>query len=119
MKKIFISTVCLLMAIVSNSQTNPELKALISQSFTYFPRIQELQKSAEASDMRVDLARSNYYPVINGTGSYSYVNPISQKDFGTGVLQFQPYNNYNFNVSITQPIWDFGKTNAQIAKAKT
>ncbi len=119
MKKIFISTVCLLMAVVANAQTNPELKALISQSFNYFPQLEELKKNSEATEMRVELARSNYYPVISGVASYSYLTPVNQANFGGTDLRFQPNNNYNFNISVTQPIWDFGKTNAQIAKAKT
>lgn len=119
MKKIVIATAFLFAFAFANAQTNAELKALIKQSFTYFPKIQELQKASEASDLRVGLARSNYYPVISGLGSYNYLTPISHKDFGQGDFKFQPYNNYNLNVSVTQPIWDFGRTNAQIAKAKT
>lgn len=119
MKKIYLPFVFLLATGFAQAQTNQQLKSLITQSFGYFPRIQELQKNAEAANLRVDLARSNYYPVISGVASYNYVTPVSQVNFGAGELKFQPNNNYNFNLSITQPIWDFGKTNAQIAKAKT
>lgn len=119
MKKRYLPFVFVLATGLAYAQPHPQLKTLITQSFGYFPRIQELQKNAEVAGMRVELARSNYYPVIAGVGSYSYVTPVSQVNFGAGELKFQPNNNYNFNVSITQPIWDFGKTNAQIAKAKT
>ena len=119
MKKIFIATAFLFAFAFANAQTNAELKTLIKQSFNYFPRIQELQKASEVSDLRVGLARSNYYPVISGNGSYTYVTPLSKINLNGGEFFFQPNNNYDFNVSLTQPIWDFGKTNAQIAKAKT
>src|SRR5438132_9943991 len=119
MKKIFLSITCLMLITFVNAQTNQELKSLVQQSFTYFPRIQELQKASETSELRVGLARSNYYPVISGVGSYNYLTPISQANFGGNELKFQPHDNYNFNISVVQPIWDFGKTNAQIAKAKT
>src|ERR1051325_2686323 len=119
MKRIFLSTGFLLMLAFANAQTNQELKGLINQSFSYFPRIQELQKASEVSELRVKQAWSNYQPIVSGVGSYNYVNPISQANFGGGELKFQPNNNYNFNLAVTQPIWDFGKTNAQIAKAKT
>ncbi|GHM98644.1 protein CyaE [Cytophagales bacterium WSM2-2] len=118
MKKIFIAAF-LVICSFAKAQVNNELKSLITQSFTYFPRIQELQKASEISAQRVDLARSNYYPIISGTGSYTYVTPLSKASFGGGEFKFQPNDNYNFNLSVTQPIWDFGKTNAQIAKAKT
>lgn len=119
MKKIFLSLASLLVFTIVNAQTNDELKSLIKKSFNYFPRIQELQKASETSDLRVGLARSNYYPVISGNGSYTYVTPLSKININGGEFFFQPNNNYDFNVSLTQPIWDFGKTNAQIAKAKT
>ncbi|MBS1681905.1 MAG: TolC family protein [Bacteroidetes bacterium] len=119
MKKIFLPFFVFVHAAVC-AQTNSELKSLISQSFNYFPRIQELQKASEVSALRVKQAWSNYQPVISGIGQYNYITPISHKDLGLGGdLKFQPNNNYNFNIGITQPIWDFGKTNAQIAKAKT
>jgi len=118
MKKILISLTLLMPFAFVQAQTNNELKALISQSFGYFPRIQELQKNAEAADLRVNFNRSNYYPVVAGNGSYTYVTPLSKAVFGGNEFKFQPNNNYNFNIAVTQPIWDFGKTNALIAKSK-
>lgn len=121
MKKIFTAAFVLVVAF-AHAQTNDELKSLINQSFGYFPRVQELQKASEVSELRVKQMWSNYRPVISGVAQYNYVTPVSHKDFGPtfgGDFKFQPYNNYNFNIGLTQPIWDFGKTNAQIAKAKT
>src|SRR5215510_2283782 len=110
MKRIFLLIAFLFSFAFANAQTNSELKGLITQSFSYFPRIQELQKASEVSELRVKQAWSNYQPIVSGVGSYSYVNPISQVNFGAGDLKFQPNNNYNFNLAVTQPIWDFGKT---------
>lgn len=119
MKRIFLLSVFSVVFAFANAQTNSELKSLINQSFNYFPRIQELQKASEVSAIRVKQAWSNYQPNVSGIAQYNYLTPISHKDFGGGDFKFQPNNNYNFNVGVTQPIWDFGKTNAQIAKAKT
>ncbi len=118
MKKIIAVAPLLFVFAFSKAQTNAELKTLINQSFSYFPRIQELKKSAEASDMRVDLARSNYFPVIAGNGYYTYVTPLSKANLNGHEFKFQPNNNWNFNISVNQTIWDFGKTNALIAKSK-
>ncbi|HCW09162.1 MAG TPA: TolC family protein [Cytophagales bacterium] len=117
MKKI-VTTAFLFMAFFAHAQMNAELKSLINQSFSYFPRIQELQSASEVSAQRVQLAKSNYYPSISGVGSYTYLTPLSKATFGGNEFKFQPNNNYNFNLAVTQPIWDFGKTNAQIAKSK-
>ena len=119
MKKIFLPISFVLTFAFADAQTNPELKSLITQSFNYFSRIQELQKASEVSAIRVKQAWANYQPIVSGVAQYTYVTPISQANFGGGEIKFQPNNNYNFNIGVTQPIWDFGKTNAMIAKAKT
>jgi outer membrane protein len=123
MKKILYTLSLLLIIQVSQAQVNDELKNWIQQSFTHFPKLKELEKTSELGEIRIDVAQSNYLPNINGTASYSYVNPVSEKTFGTpgaeSLLQFQPHNNYNVNVGLTQVLWDFGKTQAQIEKAKT
>jgi len=123
MKKIIIIPLILLIVQGSQAQVNDELKTWIQQSFGYFPKLKELDKSGELNQICIDVAQSNYLPNINGTASYSYINPVSQKNFGAPgaeqLLTFQPHNNYNFNVGLTQVLWDFGKTQAQIDKAKT
>ncbi len=107
----------------AHAQANTELNTLILGSFTYFPRIKELNKAEELSEMRIEVAQTGYLPAVTGIASYTYLNPISQKEFVVGpnetqLLKFQPYNNYNVNVGVTQLIWDFGKTKAQVEKAK-
>jgi len=106
-----------------HAQANTELNTLIRGSFTYFPRIKELNKAEELSEMRIEVAQTGYLPSVMGVASYTYLNPISQKEFVVGpnetqLLKFQPYNNYNVNVGVTQLIWDFGKTKAQVETAK-
>ena len=123
MKKITTLLSFLLIIQFSQAQVNEELKTWIQQSFSYFPKLKELDKTTELGEIRINIAESNYLPNINGTASYNYVNPVSEKNFGAPgaeeVLKFQPFNNYNFNVGLNQVIWDFGKTQAQIEKAKT
>ncbi|HEY8937303.1 MAG TPA: TolC family protein [Cyclobacteriaceae bacterium] len=122
MKKIFI-LILIAASYQSYAQVNAELNKLILQSFSYYPKIQELNKTTEIAELKVDIARSNYLPTVNGTGTYSYVNPVSQTVIPisateTKKLQFQPNNNYNVNAGLNQLIWDFGKTKAQVEKAK-
>jgi outer membrane protein len=123
MKKILTLLVFTLCLIQANAQVNQELNKWILQSFTYYPRIQELNKTSEIADLRIDIAQSNYMPNVNGVASYNYINPISQSSIPVGptevkTLQFQPHNNYNLNVGLSQVIWDFGRTKAQVEKAK-
>jgi outer membrane protein len=119
--RIFIITIVIQQA---NAQDNTELKSLIQKSFTYYPKIKELEKGNELSDLKTDIARGGYLPSIAGNASYNYVNPVGQASIPVGpnetrTLQFQPNNNYNANISVNQVIFDFGRTQAQIEKAKS
>lgn len=123
MKKIVLLLVTAIVSLSSHAQVNPELNGLIRQSFTYYPKLQELNKATEISEIRIGLAESGYLPALNGTASYSYIDPVGKASFPispteTRAIQFQPNNNYNFNVGLNQIIWDFGKTQSQIEKAK-
>lgn len=122
MKKI-LTLLTVAFAFSVQAQVNPQLNKWIVQSFSYYPKIQELETTSEISAARVSIAQSNYMPNINGTATYNYVDPVSQTQFPvsateTKTLLFQPHNNYNVNVALTQTIWDFGKTKAQVEKAK-
>ncbi|MBL7834220.1 MAG: TolC family protein [Cyclobacteriaceae bacterium] len=122
MKKI-LTLLTVAFAFSVQAQVNPQLNRWIVQSFSYYPKIQELETTSEISAARVSIAQSNYMPNINGTATYNYVDPVSQTRFPvsateTKTLLFQPHNNYNVNVALTQTIWDFGKTKAQVEKAK-
>lgn len=123
MKRTFFTIIIVMLAVIAHAQVNEELNTLIRQSFSYYPRLQELNKTSEISEIRINIAESNYLPSINGTASYSYVDPVSQTMFPvsateTKLLRFQPHNNYNFNVGLNQVLLDFGKTKSQIDKAK-
>src|SRR5258708_34711910 len=104
MKRIFTLNALMLVFAFADAQTNPELKRLINQSFTYFPRIQELQKASEVSSIRVKQAWSNYQPIVSGIDQYNYENPISQANVAETKIKFQPKNNSNYNITITQTI---------------
>src|SRR5690349_270765 len=123
MKKIITIILTAFVSTMGVAQVNDELNGLIKQSFEYYPKIQELNKTSEISEIRIGLAESGYLPAISGNASYLYTNPVGEATFPTGPnetrkIQFQPNNNYNFNVGLNQVIWDFGKTQAQVDKAK-
>src|SRR5690349_10070799 len=123
MKKLVYSLLLSLSVAGAQAQSSPELKNLINQSFTYFPRLQELNESVTISEQRVDLATSALKPNIKADGSYTYVGPVPTIPFPDGngnVKNFQLAPNHNFNtaVSILEPLYDFGKTKLTIERAR-
>ena len=123
MKKLIVLLTLIVLATAGRAQVNPELKALIQQSFSYFPKLKESDLLNEVNTLRTGIAYNAYLPTVTGTASYSYVNPVSKTTIPIGPnetreLTCQPNNNYNANLALNQVIWDFGKIEAQVDKAK-
>jgi len=98
-----------------------DLKALITQANSNYPRLKEQDQRLRAGEVRVDIARSAYLPNVTGNGIYQYVDPVPKATLpinGRDVtLQFQPNHNVNANISVGQTIYDFGRTQASIQRA--
>jgi len=109
-----------------NAQTvsiNNDLKTLINQSFSYFPKMKELQQQVETNTYRADGNKSGYLPTISANAGYMYVAPVSQVLFPTGpgqftTLYFQPNNNFTSAITLNQTLYDFGKVKTNVEKAK-
>ncbi|WP_128545700.1 TolC family protein [Larkinella soli] len=114
---LFITTVG---SAVAQSVPN-DLRNLINQANSYFPRLKEQEKQLQAGQVRVEIARSAYQPNVSGTAAYQYVNPVAKATFPLNgrdtQIQFQPNHNLNANLGIGQTIYDFGRTEAGIRRA--
>jgi outer membrane protein len=109
-----------------NAQTisiNNDLKTLINQSFSYFPKMKELQQQVTTNTYREEGMKSGYLPTISANVGYTYLAPISQVQFPVGpgqytTLAFQPNNNFTSALTLNQTIYDFGRVKANVEKAK-
>lgn len=123
MKKLLFLIAFATLAPMAHAQINTELKGLIQQSFSYFPRLKENEKQNEINTLKTGIAHNAYLPTVSGTASYNYISPVGKTSFPvsateTRQIQFQPNNNYNANLGLNQVLWDFGKIEAQVSKAK-
>lgn len=124
MKKIFfISSLVLATVIVhAQVQANSELKTLIKQSFSYFPKIKEAENGINTAQEKLEIAQTNL-PTIDGTVSYNYVQPKItlplQVNGETKDFQFAPVHNVNANVGANYLLFDFGRLKSNVEKAKT
>ncbi len=123
MKK-YIFIITLLSSIMNvGAQQNAELQNLINESFTFNPKLREIQQNEQIAQERINVTKSNYMPNVSGLVNYNYIAPVSQVAFpaGPGVtnnLQFQPNNNFNANISANYVLLDFGRFKAVIEKSK-
>lgn len=123
MKKLFIMISLIAISSAMRAQESREdLKTLINQSFTYFPQFKELGQAIDVEQQRILLAKSAGLPSVQATGSYRYMDPVSQINIpaGDNVLSFQimPKNNYNTSIDASYTLWDFGVVKAGVDRAK-
>src|SRR4051812_1523072 len=104
MKKILLISSVLFSTVAGEAQvqTNNELRTLINQSFSYFPKVKEVENTISTAQERLEIAQTNL-PTLDGNVSYNYVEPKItlplQVNGETKDFQFAPVHNVNANVS--------------------
>ncbi|RRB04115.1 TolC family protein [Larkinella rosea] len=122
MKPFNLFFITLLITTTAQAQSIPDdLRGLINQANTNYPRLKEQQQLLRAGEVRVDIARAAYQPNITGNGTYQYVTPVAKATLPVNgndqTIQFQPNHNMNANIGVGQTIYDFGRTDASIRQA--
>ena len=121
MKKILILLIFIrLTASAQDQKADALLTGMVNQALENYPRIREQQQSLALSNIRQEITRSQYLPVVSGDASYTYINPIPQVVFATPAgdskIQFQPYNNYSTSINVNWTAFDFGRIRANLLR---
>ncbi len=105
--------------------SNLSLQQAIGLVIARHPQVMDAAEGLLVADSKINQAKSGFLPTVNGTASYQYIAPISSPDIpfklpdGTKPsLIFQPNNNININVGAAYTVFDFGRTDAQVATAQ-
>ncbi|WP_093826776.1 TolC family protein [Spirosoma endophyticum] len=103
------------------AQLPDDLRALVQQANTNYPVLKQQQQQIQASEVRVDIARTAMKPNVSGNASYQYLNPVAKAtlpiDGVDRTLQFAPNHNLNAYFGVGQTIYDWGRTNAAVKQA--
>ncbi|WP_375446995.1 TolC family protein [uncultured Fibrella sp.] len=110
------------LAMAQQPQALPgDLSTLLQQASANFPLLKQQDQQIQAAGLQADLARTALKPQVSVNGTYQYINPVPKATLpvdGRNVeLQFQPNHNINGNVSVSQSIYDFGRTGAAVQRA--
>ncbi|MBA4423613.1 MAG: TolC family protein, partial [Syntrophus sp. (in: bacteria)] len=84
-----------------------DLQRCIAIALGRHPSIQAAAGALTAGESRVGQARSGFYPQLNGSAGYSRTDP-------TSISAGPVYNSYSSSISLTQNLYDFGKTSTQV-----
>jgi outer membrane protein TolC len=120
MKKIISSLLLLSVVFGATAQNivNGELKALLQQSLTYFPKVKEVEQSVQLAADRAKLTELNKYPDVSIDASYAYVQPKIEVPFGEKSFQFAPEHNVSGALNGSYILFDFGRLKTNIEKSK-
>jgi outer membrane protein TolC len=97
---------------------NGELKNLLNQCLTYFPKVKEVEQSVQMAQDKLALTELNKYPDLTLDASYAYMQPKIEVPFGDKTFQFAPEHNVSGALNGSYTLFDFGRLAANIKKAK-
>ena len=124
MKQLLILTSAVLFTLGAKAQvqSNPALKSLINQSFSYFPQLKEADNAISSAEQRVQIAEIRI-PEISGNASYNYIRPKItlplEVDGKQQEFQFAPVHSGNASINLEYQLFDFGRIKTNVEKAKT
>ena len=78
------------------------------------PSINALQEEVNRAQAILAETRTYLKPVVNGTASYTRIDPVVKLPFNGDILQFAPNNNYDVHVAAQYTVLDLGRTRANI-----
>jgi outer membrane protein len=84
-----------------------DLQRCIAIALERHPTIRAAAGTLVAGESKVGQARSGFYPQLNGSASYSRMDPAN-------TTVGQVYDSYSSSVSLSQTLFDFGKTSDQV-----
>lgn len=103
----------------TSSPDSLTLQQAIQTVLTNQPSLDEVEAQVQASEAKIDQAKSGYYPQVDIESSYNYRAPVSSLEFNGQNFQVRPKNNYDAHLAAWQMIYDFGQTKENIALARS
>ena len=100
-----------------------DLKSLVEQSFSNYPKVESMSQLVQMSEVQVELGKDGYLPVVTGNLNYKRIYPtpsmtLPLPNIPPVNIQFTPASNYNAQIDVVQPLIDFN-TATRIGKAKS
>ena len=95
------------------------LNEILNEVIQNYPAIKKAQSDITSADARIGLAKTAYLPDVNVSASYTFLGPTSSITIpNMGTFQLYPANNYSAMLNVNENIFDFGKTEKNVAFEK-
>ncbi|MEW6333189.1 MAG: TolC family protein [Thermodesulfobacteriota bacterium] len=87
-----------------------DLERCVAIAMERHPSIQAAAWTVLAGESKVGQSRSGYYPQLSGSVGYNRTDAVSTLSPTAG----QSYDNYSSSLSLSQNLYDFGRTDTQV-----
>lgn len=94
------------------------LHEILSEVIHNYPAIKKTQSDITSSDAKIELAKTAYLPNVDFNGSFTYLGPVTSLTLNGNSLQLYPPDMYSAALNISESIYDFGKTDKNVAFEK-
>jgi outer membrane protein len=91
-----------------------DLSRCVQIALERHPSILAAAGTLRAGESRIGQARAGYYPQVGGSAGYSRTEPISTSSGLGGAAGGDAFDSYSSSVSLSQNLYDFGKTSSQV-----
>ncbi|MCX7994354.1 MAG: TolC family protein [candidate division WOR-3 bacterium] len=81
----------------------------IEYAYNNNAEVRQLVIELNKSSVDIGIARSAFYPVVTSTGYYAYLSELSIFQMDTIAIPMGQHENYNFQVSLQQVLFAWGK----------
>ena len=90
------------------------LERCIEIAVKIHPDISAALYTVDANKSRVGQAKANYYPQLNSAYNYSRISPITTPGEKVSSGAGNAFSQYASDITLSQDVFDFGKTNTQV-----
>lgn len=98
------------------TQDSLTLQQILNSVLDNSPILKKVDNDLRAADAKISLTKAAYLPDVNLSSSYSHIGPVSSIAIpDMGKFQLFPADNYAVALNVNENIYDFGRTNKNIA----
>ncbi len=94
------------------------LRNAVDRAVTTYPTVKKAQDDIDIAEVNKKIQQDVYLPSVAGTASYLWLDPISKLTMNGRTINIQAHNNTSLGISVSQLIWDFGKSRPKIEAAR-
>lgn len=120
MKRILLVTIILSATFSVKAQKKDilELSTVIERVLATYPTVDQAKEALKTAEEQIRQSHSGWRPVVSGTASYLWMEPISTMKFDGHVVDLGMRNNYDVGINVSQVLYDFGKNRPKIESAR-